>query len=475
MYITGQNICGGSRGNNGSFNDDFVNSNSDNSEQDTGDLDFFSIPQRVGDPFREFCRLIGQYPNVRDLLGRGISPHTIFAPTDSAFTKVSGIVGALDEQKLLEIHILPQARLTYDLHCGATYKTLNTDNNKFNVQKIKMKCVTAANTQVLGPGNYKVGQKPTIGVPNNIFNAQEFENQFQFAITVQDELSDSNDDFNLLFSEDIISCNGVIHVIDNVILPGNTFPQNAYSGFSGNGYYGSTYRSGGSGRSGGGYYGGGGGGGRGSSYYPSYYGGGKGSSYYSSGKGSSYYSGSGSGKGGGGGYYGGGSYGGKGGKGSRGGYEYDSKGGKGNKGSKGGGYGKGSGYGRGSNYGKGFEYGGGYGQGSSYGGGYYGSSSGGYYRRDLESEQKEGDYQEGNFGDHEAEYADFLSPDFEGSELYGSEENKVEDSHVGRKETEQQSAGAAARKASIAEKFKGRKRRLEALLEPNGNIAEVEA
>jgi uncharacterized surface protein with fasciclin (FAS1) repeats len=257
---TWQNICGGSRGNNGSFNDDFVNSNSDNSEQNTGDLDFFSIPQRVGDPFREFCRLIGQYPNVRDLLGRGISPHTIFAPTDSAFTKVSGIVGALDEQKLLEIHILPQARLTYDLHCGATYKTLNTDNNKFNVQKIKTKCVTAANTQVLGPGNYKVGQKPTIGVPNNIFNAQEFENQFQFSITVQDEISNSDDDFNLLFSQDVISCNGVIHVIDNVILPGNSFPQNAYSG----GYYGSTNRSG---RSGGGYYGGGGGGGKGSSYY----------------------------------------------------------------------------------------------------------------------------------------------------------------------------------------------------------------
>jgi len=466
---TWQNICGGSRGNNGSFNDDFVNSNSDNSDQNTGDLDFFNIPQRVGDPFREFCRLIGQYPNVRELLGRGVSPHTIFAPTDSAFTKVNGIVGSLDEQKLLEIHILPQARLTYDLHCGQTYKTLNTDNNRNNVQKIKTKCVTAANTQVLGPGNYKTGQKPTIGVPNNVFNAQEFENQFQFSITVQDELSESDNagDFNLLFSQDVISCNGVIHVIDNVILPGNSFPQNA---FNGNSYYGSTYRSGG------GYYGGGSS--RGSGYYGStshYYGGGKGSSYYGGGKGTSYYSGSGKGSGG---YYGGssgygkgtgkgsyGSYGGKGGKGSKSG-GYDSKSRKGNKGSNRGygkGTGKGSGYGKGT--GKGSGYGGGY-----YGGGYYGGSSGGYYRRDLESEQKEGDYQEGNFGDYEAEYADFLSPDFEGSELYGSEENKVED-----KETEQQVAGAAARKASIAEKFKGRKRRLEALLEPDGNIAQVEA
>jgi uncharacterized surface protein with fasciclin (FAS1) repeats len=470
MYTTGQNICGGSRGNNGAFTDDFTNSNSDNSDQNTGDLDFFSLPQRVGDPFRDLCRLIGQYPNVRDLLGRGVSPHTIFAPTDSAFTKVNGIVGALDEQKLLEIHILPQARLTYDLRCGQTYRSLNTDNQISNVQKIKTKCVTAATTQVLGPGNYKTGQKPTIGTPNNIFNANEFENQFQFTVTVQDDLSESDDDFNILFSQDVISCNGVIHVIDNVILPGNRFPQNAY--------YGSTSRSGG------GYYGGGGGG---SSYYgsSSYYGGGHGSSYYGGGKGASYYSSSSSSRGkGSGGYYGGGgygkgtgkgSYGGKGGKGSKSG-GYGSKVGKRNKGSNRG-YGKGTGKGSNRGYGKGSGYGGGYGGGYSGGssGGYYGGG-GGYYRRGLENEQQEeGDYQEGNFGDFEAEYADFLSPDFEGSELYRSEENIVEDSHVGRKETEQQVAGAAARKASIAEKFKGRKRRLEALLDPNGNIAQVEA
>jgi len=474
---TWQNLCGGSRGNNGSFDDDFTNSNSQASDNDNGDQDFFSIPQRVGDPFRDLCRLIGQYPNVRELLGRGISPHTIFAPTDSAFTKVSGVIGALDEQKLLEIHILPQARLTYDLTCGQTYRTLNTDNNRNNVQRIKTKCVTAANTQVLGPGNYKTGQKPTIGVPNNVFNANEFENQFQFAITVQDELSDSDNagDFNLLFSQDVISCNGVIHVVDNVILPGNSQPQNAYNGRN---YYGSTYRSGG------GYYGGNSGGTTRSHYYGSgnqYYGGGKGTSYYSGGKGTSYYSGgkgtsyySGSGKGSGGYYHRGGkgSKGGKGGKGSKHGGYYGNKGGKGRKGSNRG-YGKGTGqYGKGSSYGNS----GGYYSGSSYGGGYgggYYNPGGGYYRRDLESEQEEGDYQEGNFGEYEAEYADFLDPDFEdpNRELYGSEENEVED-----KETEQQVAGAAAaREASIAEKFKGRKRRLEALLEPNGNIAQVEA
>jgi len=464
---TWQNLCAGSRGNIATNDDDDAGVNNDSGDSN-GETEFFNIDQRVGDPFRKLCQLIGQYPNVRDYLGRGYSPHTIFAPVDSAFNKVAGIVGQIDEQKLLEIHILPEARLTYDLHCGQTVRTLNTDNLPKNNQKTKTKCVTGGLTQQLGPGNYKAGHKPTIGSPNNIFNAFKFQNQDIFDLLARGGLNaaqgNSQNEFNYLFSKDVISCNGIIQVVDNVILPGNSnqFQSSGYGGgYGGGGGYYQTYRSG--------YYssgkGNGKGGGKGGYYSQAGKGGyysqaGKGG-YYSQGKGG-YYS---QGKGGGG-YYNSGKGFGKGnGKGMGKGI---GRGGKGAKGSKGYGYG-----GKGQKGGKGY---GGYG---GYGGGY----GGGYYRRDLENENAN---EEGDFGNYEAEYADFLSPDFDESEHYGYDEDEDEEDyfydeeeedsgHVGRFAAEaeenenEESAGAAA----TAEKFKNRKRRLEALLEPNGNIAAV--
>merc|ERR1712194_952798 len=50
-----------------------------------------------------------------------------------------------------------------------------------------------------------------------------------------------------------------------------------------------------------------------------------------------------------------------------------------------------------------------------------GSRHGGYYRRDLEHDEEEGDYAAADdYDDEDAEeYIDFLSPDFEESALYG--------------------------------------------------------
>jgi len=491
---TWQNLCGGSRGNVATFDDD------DNvNDNDAGDQDFFNIDQRVGDPFRRLCLLIGQYPNVRDFLGRGYSPHTIFAPTDSAFNKVDGIVGQIDEQKLLEIHILPEARLLFDLHCGQTVRTLNTDNLQKNNQKTKTKCVTGGITEQLGPGNYKAGHKPRIGTPNNIFNAWQFQNQQSFTnlkvknsgqnpTNIQAGEGSAANGYNYLFSADVISCNGIIQVVDNVILPGN-------SGFGGtNGYQSSGGNIGGYyGRSNGGYYGG-------STYRSGYYGGGKGGGaiagkggYYNSrGKGGSSYYGGGKGSVGKGGYFSQGKggyrsigkglgkgigYGGYGGKGAKG---YGHKGGKGYyKGGKGyGGYGyKGS-----KGYGGVHKYGG--------GGAYRGGYGGGYYRRDLENE-------EGGFADdydvEGEEHVDFLSPDFEEGERYGyddEDEDDDEDYDYGDEDDDEDEENSiyfgqfaaqainemeASKSAAAAteEKFKKRKQRLEALLEPNGNIAPV--
>merc|ERR1712238_539557 len=121
--------------------------------------------------------------------------------------------------------ILPEARLKFDLHCGKTIRTLYTD--------------------LLATGNN-----------NNNNNGNSLSASGG---------GDNEKGFNYLFSADVISCNGIIHVVDNVILPGST-GFGGIDGFGGgvmgSGYYGggygsgSTWRSHGGGHSGG-YYGGG--------------------------------------------------------------------------------------------------------------------------------------------------------------------------------------------------------------------------
>merc|ERR1711865_965230 len=258
---TWTNLCFGSRGSGYIWDDDaaFVNLQSSTSSQNAGEEKFFTWTPRIGDPFREFCRLISQYPNVRTLLGRGNVQHTVFAPTDTAFDQVQGIVGQVDEQKLLEIHILPEPRLTFDLRCGQTYWTINTSNNRKNRQRVKVRCLTASTAEVLGPGNYKVGKRPVIGTPERVFNGWEFSGQNSFTnLNVQafsgsnnnnnaglSPSEDNNGETTFGFSENVISCNGVIQVVNHVILPGNT-NTNVYQGYYGAPNTQSMFRSGGS-------------------------------------------------------------------------------------------------------------------------------------------------------------------------------------------------------------------------------------
>lgn len=195
------------------------------------------IDSRIGHPFREFCALIDRYENVKALLSTGNSPHTVFAPTDAAFSKVRGLIDRVDEQRLLELHILPQARLTRDLRCGQTYRTINTQQDRRNNQRSKTRCINAMRAQQLGPGNVVNGLKPTIGVPRNVFARDEFD-QEMFKLSINDNAGDGEKE---TFSEDVVSCNGVIHVVDEVLLPGgaNAFRNAPYYGGPGpNAYYG---------------------------------------------------------------------------------------------------------------------------------------------------------------------------------------------------------------------------------------------
>lgn len=197
------------------------------------------MESRIGHPFRILCDVIDRNPNVLALMATGNSPHTIFAPTDAAFAKVDGLISRVNEQKLIELHILPQARLTRDLRCGQTYRTLNTNQSRRDNQRSKTRCINAARSQQLGPGNIVNGLKPTIGVPDNVFRVDEFQTQRNFDINVNIN-EGSTDADRQTFSQDVISCNGVIHVVDEVLLPGG---QNAFR-FSGNTHGTANYNSG---------------------------------------------------------------------------------------------------------------------------------------------------------------------------------------------------------------------------------------
>lgn len=235
--------------------------------------DDIDIDSRVGHPFRTLCDIIDNNPNVLALMNSGNSPHTIFAPTDAAFAKVSGLISRVDEQRLLELHILPQARLTRDLRCGQTYRTINTRQSRKDNQRSKTRCINAARSQQLGPGNIVNGLKPTIGIPDNIFRVDEFQAQRNFVVNVNQNEND-NDADRETFSQDVISCNGVIHVVDEVLLPGNANAFRTHGEYSHGlpNYYGGHSHSHGQMGDGSYYYGGYYNRGHGHGYYGGYYG-----------------------------------------------------------------------------------------------------------------------------------------------------------------------------------------------------------
>jgi hypothetical protein len=200
-----------------------------------------AIPSRDGFPFQTLCGLIEANTNILDLMASGNSPHTIFAPTDAAFNKVNGLLARVDLDRVLELHLLPQARLTRDLRCGQTYRTVNTRQSRRDNQRSKTRCVSAGRSQQIGPGNVVNGLKPTIGVPGNIFFVDQFPNQDHFVVNENDTGGTNEKD---TFGQDVISCNGVIHVVDEVLLPGGNNAFNRGGDYYNNGavdYYGDYY------------------------------------------------------------------------------------------------------------------------------------------------------------------------------------------------------------------------------------------
>jgi len=202
------------------------------------------IDSRESNSFRIFCDLISDQPRVLKLMSEGNDDHTVFAPTDEAFNNIPGVLallGAGGTARMIELHILPQALLTDDLRCGQLRRTvddgvLNAVANPRNKQRSKTRCITANRSAQLGPGNQITRTNPTIGRPRFMFKRDEFQFQREFS-NVAIQGNDNGNIDNDFISQDVVSCNGVIHVVDQVLIPGNQW--NGNSGFSGG--YGGRY------------------------------------------------------------------------------------------------------------------------------------------------------------------------------------------------------------------------------------------
>lgn len=189
----------------------------------------------TGATFATLCQLIDLSPvttsygnaiDVKTFLDTETNKHTLIAPTDAAFAKIQDDVDDLiatcnsgTEQlecgnivsSWLQLHILPDTFLLEDFVCDATIDTLNIANNAIADQRQKTKCRDEAFTfDQIGAGNVGQSDLPTVGVPTGVFTLSEFKSNTFTKVTTDLTTVSSN----------IIGCNGVIHVVDEVLQPG---------------------------------------------------------------------------------------------------------------------------------------------------------------------------------------------------------------------------------------------------------------
>lgn len=185
----------------------------------------------VGSPrlqFTKFCAALEQpvLDNLRNILSDTTDSLgvTVFAPVNAAFATF-GDISTLAAQpallaRIVELHISENGQVlqTSDLGCNELTCAINTVSPfsgiipKTCIQQSRTKCSSAGLSFQIGPGNRGQGDWPAIGQPPNLFTQNgNFDNN-------PDVLSNLSG----LFSSNINVCNGVVHVVDQILLPGTS-------------------------------------------------------------------------------------------------------------------------------------------------------------------------------------------------------------------------------------------------------------
>jgi hypothetical protein len=161
---------------------------------------------------------------------------TVFAPVNNAFATIDTtalLANTAFLARIIELHIseADQILQTSDLRCNDEICAINTQVGILGVvprnciQQSRTKCPTAGTSFQIGPGNRggPNGGWPEIGKPIKLFN------QF-VSFGSNPDVPSIDDGF---FSSNINVCNGVVHVVDKVLLPGPPNSSESKSGKSG--------------------------------------------------------------------------------------------------------------------------------------------------------------------------------------------------------------------------------------------------
>jgi hypothetical protein len=165
------------------------------------------------DVFSEFCTLIDSagFESFKNLLISTSQFSTVFAPIDSAFTPPISTVLA-EQQRLIELHIIGESLTLDALICDDTISTINFLGEGPQLQKTK--CISGGQPFQIGGGNKGKENWPQIGGSSatRVFSSTAF----------TDPITPFNFDADesLLFTgSNVVSCNGIIQVVDKLLLP----------------------------------------------------------------------------------------------------------------------------------------------------------------------------------------------------------------------------------------------------------------
>jgi hypothetical protein len=165
---------------------------------------------------------------------------TVFAPVDTAFATFNTtalLANTAFLAGIIELHISETGQIlqTSDLDCNTEICAINTQVGilgvvpKNCIQQSRTKCTSAGTSFQIGPGNRggPEGDWPEIGKPINLFDQTT---SFTLNTDVMSSLDGS-------FSSNINVCNGVVHVVDQVLLPGSPNNNGSKSGKGSKGGY----------------------------------------------------------------------------------------------------------------------------------------------------------------------------------------------------------------------------------------------
>eukprot|EP00535_Pseudo-nitzschia_heimii_P000537 CAMPEP_0197174816 /NCGR_PEP_ID=MMETSP1423-20130617/1199_1 /TAXON_ID=476441 /ORGANISM="Pseudo-nitzschia heimii, Strain UNC1101" /LENGTH=365 /DNA_ID=CAMNT_0042623805 /DNA_START=27 /DNA_END=1124 /DNA_ORIENTATION=- len=182
--------------------------------------------------------------------------HTLFAPTDAAFEAIGlDVVEALldadstvDAQirndliaRWMELHVLSANYLLEDFTCNGNLLAYNPSDTAAQQQVQKTRCAGPAGTfEQIGGGNVGELDQPTVGSPAGVFNQEFFPNTNNPVTMVLTPDADDSSKFGA--SSNLITCNGVVQIVDIPLRPGSTIRDGkgtkGYYGAKGYGYYG---------------------------------------------------------------------------------------------------------------------------------------------------------------------------------------------------------------------------------------------